>query len=90
MSENSVETDNGYQILVVNLTYDREKLRNKSKDIPDPLILTVKDEKILGLDHFSQDFNDAVETFVYDLVHSKYGTELYRCQIYLPLENKTK
>lgn len=73
----------GYQILVVNIKYGKE-IGSKLKEKPDMAILDVPDNVLRHKN--KEDFEDVVESFAYNTVTKKYGAEVYKCQVYLPLD----
>ena len=75
---------NGYQILVVNIKHGKVK-NQKMKELDDVVVLDVP-EGILKTKNNITQFYDNIETFAYNTVSRKFGTEVYHCQVYLPLD----
>ena len=87
MAENeNIENGSGYQITVVNIKYGNE-LSGKRKERPEMTTLDVP-EALLKIKNKGdmEKFEDAVEAFAYNTVTRKYGAEVVRCQVYLPIE----
>lgn len=77
--------NNGYQIIVVNISY--KKTPGFAKERPATVTLDVP-EGILKCKSNKEKFYDSVEQFAYNTITKKYGAEVNRCQVWLPLEEK--
>lgn len=76
---------NGYQIIVVNISY--KKTPGLAKERPTTVTLDIP-EGILKCKSNKEKFYDVVEQFAYNTITKKYGTEVNRCQVWLPLEEE--
>ena len=58
---------------------------SRGRDRDDIVVLDVP-EGILRTKNNKEQFYDNIETFAYNTVTRKFGTEVYSCQVFLPLE----
>jgi hypothetical protein len=84
-SETVPETENGYQITVVNIKYGKT-FSKRVKERPEMVTLDVPDALLKMREKDNEKFLDSVEAFAYNTVTRKYGSEVSYCQVYLPLE----
>ena len=76
-----VRTD-GYQILVVNIKCG-EVRNSRMRNVDDVVVLDVPDGILQTKDKTK--LYDNIESFAYSTVSKKFGTEVYHCQVFLPL-----
>lgn len=98
MQENIIldenEQNNGYQILVVGITWDskstksyRTKKEIKISDLPSQFTLEVPENVLNQANKKNNVFNDIIEDYTYRTLTKIFGHEVLHCQIWLPLEN---
>lgn len=81
--------DAGYQVIVTGITWSKEtlgKYRSKkdfSNSLPEQTVFIIPQTIVNKKD--TPEFNDIIETFVYNLLAKKYNHIANRCQIWLPL-----
>ena len=75
--------EDGYQILVVNIKYGKD-VNRRVKDKPSMVVLDVPDS-ILKCKNQIEKFKDNLESFAYNTITRKYGAEVYKCQIWMPI-----
>lgn len=94
MSDNTPDGTLGYQVLVCNISWD-EKLsknahnKNNNEELPKEMSLNIPENVLTQAKKNNNDFNDIIETFVYNLLYRKFGHEVNRCQIFLPSEDSS-
>lgn len=97
-SSNSQANENaGYQVLISGITWNQNATqyyrpkREKNVELPEQFTLDIPEGKLqqainvrnkTGLE---KEFNDVIETFVYDFLTHKFGHEAYSCSIWLPV-----
>ena len=84
---------NSYQILVCNIKYGTKVHTGTAKkiaqtDLPDQISLDVPPTVLQQANKNKDSFNDIIEQFAYNLLYKKFGREVNRCQIWLPIESK--
>ena len=84
--------NNGYQVLVCNIswssrTYSNAALKASHGELPAQISLDVPQSVLDQAKKNKSSFNDIIEQFVYNLLCKKFGKEVNRCQIWLPLED---
>lgn len=92
MTSDTTLDENTYQVIITNLVWSKESTRvyrskyDAKKSIPSQMFdFIVPAEKIKKFSKNMKTFNDELETYVYNTLTSKFGRELYSCQIWLPL-----
>jgi hypothetical protein len=95
MQENIIldetSTLDGYQIMITGVKWNKEsvgKYRSKkdfSDKLPEQLVLVLP-ENIVSKEN-SDNFNDIVETWVYNFLMKRYNHIANYCQIWLPLKD---
>lgn len=86
-----MEENNGYQVLVCNIAWGSKVHSGAAKkilqsDLPSQISLDIPKAVLQQANKNKANFNDIVEQFVYNLLYKKFGREVNRCQIWLPLE----
>jgi mannosyltransferase OCH1-like enzyme len=85
------EDNNSFQILVTNIFWNMNSLKstrtNKYLEFDEQITLDVPNGVLKEANKQHNNFNDIIEQFVYNILYRKYGCEINRCQIWLPLEN---
>ena len=86
-----MEENNGYQVLVCNIAWGSKAHSGVAKkilqsDLPSQISLDIPEAVLQQANKNKANFNDIVEQFVYNLLYKKFGREVNRCQIWLPLE----
>ena len=94
MQSNIIIDDNatveGYQIIVTGITWSKDtigKYRSKkdfSDKLPDQMTFILPEA--LTKNSKDPNFNDEVETFVYNLLARRFNHVAHHCQIWLPTE----
>lgn len=83
-------TDNeteSMQVTVCNIKWSNPKGKTKIYSLPTEMTLNIPDGVIDGAKKSKKmTVDDAIETFCCNVLTSKFGAEVHRCQIYLPLE----
>lgn len=91
MSENQYgggDRPESYQINIVNISWNTEnmmKSRRAAEDLPHGMVFDVPKSVLEQANKPGNVFNDVIESYVYNVLTRKFGYELNRCQIYLPL-----
>ena len=84
--------ENRYQILVTNIAWNTASFTptksNKNPEFDDQITLDVPISVLNEANKKKNNFDDVIEQFVYNLLYRKYGCEVNRCQIWLPLEGE--
>jgi hypothetical protein len=82
---------NTFQILVTNIFWNVKSFKptktNKNPEFEEQITLDVPEGVLKEAEKKGNMFNDIIEQFVYNLLYRKYGCEVNRCQIWLPLED---
>jgi hypothetical protein len=80
-----------FQILVTNIFWNDNSFKptktNKNPEFEEQITLDVPEGVLKEARKKNNVFNDIIEQFVYNLLYRKYGCEVNRCQIWLPLED---
>lgn len=88
LDNSTVNTE--YQVIVTGITWSKEtlgKYRSKkdfTSKLPEQTVFVIPQS--IASKEGAPDFNDMVETFVYNLLAKKYNHIANRCQIWLPFE----
>jgi len=82
---------NGYQILITGITWNKNSVRAYSSkkdndELPSQFTLDLPENVLNQANKQSNDFNDIIETFVYNFLTKKFNHEVYSCSIWLPLD----
>lgn len=98
MQENIIldetNTPEGYQLMIVNIKWDKEtigKYRSKkdfSDKLPDQMSVILPES--LARKENTPDFNDTVETWVYNFLAKRFNHIAHYCQIWLPVPESTE
>ena len=84
------ENTNEYQVIVANIFWNHKSHTNSKKvadnDLPTQMSLNIPDQVLNQAKKASNNFNDIIEQFCYNLLSRKYGKEVTSCQIWLPFE----
>lgn len=75
--------NNGYQVSVVNIKYGKDLFKH-TKDKPTMVVLDIP-ESLLKCKNQDEKFKDGIESFVYNTITKKYGAEVSKCQIWMPI-----
>lgn len=85
------EEVNPFQILITNIYWNEKSYKqtrtNNNPSFDTQITLDVPSGVLKEANKKGNDFNDIIEQFVYNLLYRKYGCEVNRCQIWLPLED---
>ena len=86
MNYNDTDYTESYQIVVCNIHWNTSTASRKTAvhDLPSQLALDIP-ESILSQARKSNEFNDVIEQFTYNLLTRKFMCECCSCQIWLPL-----
>ena len=87
-----MNTESNYQVLVCNIswstkTYSNAALKANRGELPAQISLDVPQSVLDQAKKNKSSFNDIIEQFIYNLLCKKFGKEVNRCQIWLPLDN---
>lgn len=82
--------DNGYEVFVANISWNPKAFRQVKKEgeLPTQLSMTIPENVLKQAQKPSNVFNDIIESYVYNTLSKKFLHEIYKCQIWLPLEDK--
>lgn len=88
MNIEEIPNTDSYQILVCNIHWDTLTAARKTviSELPSQLALDVPENVLNQAKKKSNDFNDVIEQFAYNLLTRKFGCEVCYCQVWLPLE----
>ena len=88
MNLENTECKDSYQILVCNIHWDISTANRRTviSELPEQLALDVPENVLNQAKKKSNDFNDVIEQFAYNLLTRKFNCEVCYCQIWLPLE----
>ena len=93
MQENII-VDNqqeNYQILITGITWNKKSMRayaskKDNYELPTQFVLDLPENVLNQASKKENNFNDVVESFVYNFLSHKFNHEVYSCSIWLPLE----
>lgn len=90
MSEilNSNGNPETYQLNIVNISWNTRgatRGRHTAEELPQNMVFDVPKAVLEQAGRNENVFNDVIEAYVYNVLTRKFGYELNRCQIYLPL-----
>lgn len=84
------ENTNEYQVIVANIFWNHKSRTSSKKvngnELPAQMSLNIPDQVLNQARKASNNFNDIIEQFCYNLLSRKYGKEVTSCQIWLPFE----
>ena len=88
MNLEEIEYKDSYQILVCNIHWDTSTANRRTviSELPEQLALDVPENVLNQAKKKSNDFNDVIEQFAYNLLTRKFNCEVCYCQVWLPLE----
>lgn len=88
MNIEEIPSTDSYQILVCNIHWNVQTATRKTvvNELPSQLALDVPENVLNQANKKSNDFNDVIEQFAYNLLTRKFGCEVCYCQVWLPLE----
>ena len=75
-----------YQIIVCNIHWDISTASKRTDELPSQLALDVPENVLNQAKKKSNDFNDIIEQFAYNLLSRKFNCEVCYCQVWLPVE----
>ncbi len=81
-------TDNCYVVLVCNIHWSKNLVyvkRDNRDELPSQMSLDIPEAVLLQANKNKSSFNDVIESFCYNVLAKKFGHEVNRCQIWLPL-----
>ena len=86
-----MEENDSYQVLVCNIAWGSKVHSGAAKKInqsemSSQISLDIPEAVLQQANKNKANFNDIIEQFVYNLLCKKFGREVNRCQIWLPLE----
>lgn len=91
-----VDNKRTYPVYVTDITWNSNTIgsyRSKyekhenAKDLPKQLMLDLQESVFVQANKNKAEFNDVIETFVYNHLTRRFGHEVYHCSIFLPLED---
>jgi len=95
--EDSGSEQKSYQIYVTDITWNENTIGNyrsrsdkyeNVENLPKQFSLDLQDGLLAQANKNPAEFNDVIETFVYNFLTRKFGHEVYHCSIFLPLEDE--
>lgn len=88
MNLEEIEYKDSYQILVCNIHWNIETASRRTviTELPEQIALDVPENVLNQAKKKSNDFNDIIEQFAYNLLTRKFMCEVCSCQVWLPLE----
>lgn len=78
------------QILITNITWNKKAIHShsgKEEELPEQFTLDLPENVVNQANKKGNDYNDVVESFVYNFLTRKFDHEVYSCSIWLPLES---
>lgn len=60
--------------------------KTEEEDLPNQFTLDIPMNVVVQAQKKMDEFDDAIETFVYNFLTHKFGHEVYHCQIFLPID----
>lgn len=86
-----MEEKESYQTLVCNICWGTKVYTGAAKkisqdDLPAQISIDIPNAVLEQANKSTNNFNDVIEQFVYNLLFKKFGREVNRCQIWLPFE----
>lgn len=81
-----------YQVFISSITWKKDTTGNyrvkfnKPDELPTQFTLDIPMNVVVQAEKKRDEFNDVIETFVYNFLTHKFGHEVYHCQIFLPLD----
>lgn len=82
------DTNAGYEVVVANVSWNQKPFRpmKKEGELPTQLSMTIPENVLKQANKPTNVFNDIIESYVYNALARKFGHEVWRCQIWLPLD----
>lgn len=88
----SLQAEHGYQVMITGIKWDSKTIgqyyvkHDKSGELPSQFTLDLPENVLNQANKKKEDFNDVVESFIYNFLTRKFGHEVNNCQIWLPLD----
>ena len=95
VAEGPIKEAEHYQVLITGIHWDRKttsqyKVKNDNYDLlPSQFTLDISDLVLKQANKNKEEFNDVIESHCYNFLTRKFGHEVNRCQIWLPLEEES-
>lgn len=89
----SLLANRGYQVMITGIKWDSKTIgqyyvkKDKTVELPAQFTLDLPENVLNQANKKKEEFNDVVETFIYNFLTRKYGHEVNNCQIWLPLDD---
>lgn len=82
------DIDVGYEVVVANVAWSSKPFRamKKEGELPTQISMTIPENVLKQANKPANVFNDIIESYVYNTLTRKFGHEVWRCQIWLPLD----
>lgn len=82
------DIDVGYEVVVANVSWSPKPFRamKKEGELPTQISMTIPENVLKQANKPANVFNDIIESYVYNTLTRKFGHEVWRCQIWLPLD----
>lgn len=82
------DIDVGYEVVVANVSWSPKPFRamKKEGELPTQISMTIPENVLKQANKPVNVFNDIIESYVYNTLTRKFGHEVWRCQIWLPLD----
>ena len=82
--------DNSNQILITNITWNKNAIHSHSKQedgLPTQFALDLPENVVNQANKKGNNYKDVVESFAYNFLTRKFDHEVWSCSIWLPLES---
>ena len=89
----SLQENHGYQVMITGIKWDSKTIgqyyvkHDKAAELPQQFTLDLPENVLAQAKKKMNEFNDVVESFIYNFLTRKFGHEVNRCQVWLPLED---
>ena len=82
--------DNNNQILITNITWNKNAIHSHSKqedDLPTQFAIDLPENVVNQANKKGNNYKDVIESFAYNFLTRKFDHEVWSCSIWLPLES---
>ena len=86
------EVVNNYQVIVTNIKWNGKSQtivakKMNANDLPEQMSIDIPIGVLNEINKKPSEEANIIEQFVYNLLYKKFGREVNRCQVWLPLED---
>lgn len=92
--ENGEQMNAGYQVIITSITWNKKSIRSNhvvrysnDAELPTQMTFDIPEGVLQQARGKKNVFEDVIESYIYKALTSKFGHEVYHCQIWLPLED---